>query len=62
MNVNLCMGCMQPMEEGKYCANCGFCEEEYTYFPHQLPLRTILNGKYMIGKVLGEGGFGITYL
>lgn len=62
MDINLCMGCMKPKDTGKYCSYCGFCEDTYKAEPHQLPLYTILHGKYLIGKVLGEGGFGITYL
>ena len=29
---------------------------------HQLPVYCILNGRYVVGKVLGAGGFGITYI
>ncbi len=62
MNVNLCMGCMQPHEGGRFCPHCGFNESNYEVPPHHLPPKTILNGKYLVGKALGEGGFGITYL
>lgn len=44
------------------CPHCGFDESTYEVLPHHLPLGTILNGKYLVGKVLGQGGFGITYL
>jgi len=43
---------------------CAFCNEEMNLQNrvHQLPVMTILNGRYLTGKVLGEGGFGITYI
>ena len=58
----ICMGCMREKENDEICPFCGFDSNEYAASPHHLPLKTILAGKYLIGRVLGEGGFGITYL
>lgn len=59
----LCMGCMRKIENRKTpCLHCGWSDGENSHAYHHLPVQTILNGKYLIGKVLGEGGFGITYL
>jgi hypothetical protein len=43
------------------CPACGYNEAAAELSPHQLRPRTILNGKYLIGKMFGQGGFGITY-
>ena len=61
----LCLGCMKEVEDLQTsCPNCGFSIEEYDQkrSSRALPPMTILAGKYLLGKVLGEGGFGITYL
>ncbi len=61
----LCMGCMRESENlDTACPNCGFSLEKYKKerSSRVLPAGTILAGKYLLGKVLGEGGFGITYL
>lgn len=58
----LCMGCMRERENAEGpCPYCGY-EEKQEGPSHYLPCRSLLNGKYLVGKVIGEGGFGITYL
>ena len=45
------------------CPYCGFdLEENVKKFPVALRAGTILNNRYIVGRVLGQGGFGITYL
>lgn len=43
------------------CEHCGN-DAARNNLPHQLPAGTVLRGQYLIGRVLGQGGFGITYL
>ena len=64
MNINnLCRGCMKEKKDAEsVCEHCGFDSKTYQVNNHWLPLNTILNGKYLVGRVLGEGGFGITYI
>ena len=59
----LCLGCMKIKTRGeKQCPYCGFDAQKYEKNSRWLPLQHILNGKYLLGKVIGEGGFGITYI
>lgn len=61
----ICLGCMKekPMIT-QVCPRCGFSLEEYrkTEGSQVLPAETILHGRYLLGRVLGQGGYGITYL
>ena len=57
-----CMGCMSETGGAAVCPHCGFDERTASDSPLYLPLRTVLQGRYTVGRVLGEGGFGITYL
>jgi len=59
----LCMSCFTPHPEmNDACPVCGYQGEAEALPLHHLRPRTILNGKYLVGRVLGEGGFGITYI
>lgn len=59
---DMCPRCMTPLQGRKLCPKCKFDPSTYTPAKHHLPPRTILDGKYLVGCVLGEGGFGITYV
>ena len=60
---NTCMSCFtQHAAPIDPCTVCGYNESAQERTPHLLQRRTILNGKYLVGKVLGQGGFGITYI
>ncbi len=59
----LCMGCMSELPyPGSRCPHCGFEVRSYQKPESSLPLYEIVNGKYLIGRVIGKGGFGITYI
>ena len=58
----LCPGCFAEKGAVAVCPFCGYDEAERRT-PLVLPYRTVLNGQFVVGKVLGKpGGFGITYL
>ena len=61
MEFNRCPGCMEPSQENP-CSRCGFDSRSPSGMEYALPLNTILAGKYVVGRVLGQGGFGITYI
>ncbi len=57
-----CNNCMSQIPNVcVYCPICGAAVSEQN-LEHQLPCGTRLNGKYLVGRVIGEGGFGITYI
>ena len=63
-NKTRCSACFAGLEAGsKHCPVCGYSDESnQNRFPIALPFGTVLMGRYVIGNVLGKGGFGITYL
>ena len=57
-----CFGCMQPLPEpDAKCPCCGWDNSQRKNAPEQLPF-ALLAKKYIVGRALGRGGFGITYV
>lgn len=58
----LCVGCFHTEPRGSVCPRCDY-DESVERVPLFLPLRTVLDQQYLVGRELGRpGGFGITYL
>ena len=63
MSEKRCINCMKIIPPGtEKCPYCGFEEEYYQAEVYQLPIGSVLEDRYQIGRVIGEGGFGVTYI
>src|SRR5258708_15325694 len=58
----LCMGCMCERDGAEVCTNCHYRHGTPADTPLVLQPGTKLTSNYLIGKKLGQGGFGITYI
>lgn len=60
MEQEYCYHCMRPLK-GRACRY--GCKPSAAPAPNQLSLGTLLKGgEYLVGEMLGSGGFGITYI
>lgn len=60
MSTQTCPYCFTPLAHSAQ--KCPACGTSLVPNGHTLPIRSTLQNRYVITKVLGEGGFGITYL
>lgn len=62
MGKTRCINCMQLIDDTlAFCPHCGYGQKQEEFFFGIRP-GTILRGRYLTGRVLGQGGFGITYV
>ncbi len=58
---HLCENCFEESTT-PFCTHCGYNAATSSNDPTMLAPGSILLGKYIVGKVIGKGGFGVTYL
>lgn len=57
----LCMGCMNPIDSEGFCPICG--NADFTsYHPSYLPPKTVLDDRYIVGKLLHFNGESAIYI
>ncbi len=60
-DLSFCPNCFCSLNGSAVCPECGYIHD-FSAYPFALPVSTVLGGRYIIGRVLGQGGFGITYI
>lgn len=60
--TNYCFGCMEESGGVAVCPHCGYPQDRKPDSVLHLTPGLILNQRYLAGRVLGDGGFGITYI
>lgn len=61
-DLQMCPNCFEMKYKNGRCQACGWREGDIREDPNILPVGEVLNGRYILGKAFGRGGFGITYL
>lgn len=61
MEMKRCVSCMMEID-GDVCPHCGYDSSRVPKNLMGLKPETLLHGRYLVGKILGQGGFGITYV
>lgn len=60
--MDYCINCMKKTEGQECCPYCGFRQSDGKFPARYLPPGTILEDRFVVGGVLGQGSFGITYI
>ncbi len=59
----LCMGCMKEYDDRfDICPHCGYAFDTPPKQSYHIPPGSVLQQRYIVGRALGFGGFGITYV
>ncbi|MBR2957150.1 MAG: PASTA domain-containing protein [Clostridia bacterium] len=58
---NLCMSCMRDTGGAQQCPHCGY-NADTPQTPPYLPVRTVISGRYIVGRLLEYNGDGATYI
>ncbi|MBQ5312257.1 MAG: protein kinase, partial [Oscillospiraceae bacterium] len=61
LDIKLCMGCMEPLEEPGTCPRCGYSPSQANE-PSYLAAGTMLADRYIVGRMLRYNGEGAEYI
>lgn len=61
--IERCLGCMEEYERDYgLCPSCGYEPDTRVESPIHMQPGVMLHKRYLVGRVLGNGGFGVTYI